>query len=135
MDLVKSMKISASGMQAQGTRLRVIAENIANAESTAQTPGGSPYRRKMVSFANTLDRALDAEMVHIKDVRFDRSEFSRRYEPGHPAADDQGYVLVSNVNSLIEMTDMREAQRSYDANLKVIQASRGMLQQTIELLR
>lgn len=135
MDLVKSMKISASGMQAQGTRLRVIAENIANSDSTAQEPGGTPYRRKLVSFANTLDRALDAEMVHIKDIRFDRGEFGRRFEPSHPAADDQGYVLTSNVNGLIEMTDMREAQRSYDANLKVIQASRGMLQQTIELLR
>lgn len=135
MDLVKSMKISAAGMRAQGTRLRVIAENVANADSTAEQPGGAPYRRKLVSFANSLDRVLDAEMVHIKDIRFDNKEFGRRFEPGHPAADDQGYVLVSNVNGLIEITDMREAQRSYDANLKVIQASRGMLQQTIELLR
>lgn len=135
MDLMNSMKISASGMKVQGVRLRVIAENIANADSTAQTPGGQPYRRKMVTFANELDRALGAELVHIKGVTQDRSDFARRYEPGHPAADDEGYVLVANVNSLIEMSDMREAQRSYEANLKVVQASRAMLQQTVDLLR
>ena len=135
MDLMDSMKISASGMKVQGVRLRVIAENIANADSTAQSPGAQPYRRKMVTFANELDRALGAELVHIKGVTPDRSDFARRYEPGHPAADDDGYVLVSNVNSLIEMSDMREAQRSYEANLKVVQASRAMLQQTVDLLR
>lgn len=135
MDLMSSMKISASGMKVQGTRLRVIAENIANANSTAQMPGGQPYRRKLITFASELDQALGAELVHVKGVDFDRSDFTRRFEPGHPAADDEGYVLVSNVNSLIEMSDMREAQRSYESNLKVIQASRGMLQQTIEILR
>jgi flagellar basal-body rod protein FlgC len=135
MDLMDSMKISASGMKAQGVRLRVIAENIANADSTAQSPGGQPYRRKLVTFANELDRALGAELVHIKGIESDRSDFTRRYEPGHPAADEEGYVLVSNVNSLIEMADMREAQRSYEANLKVVQASRTMLQQTVDLLR
>ena len=135
MDLMSSLKISASGMKVQGTRLRVIAENIANAESTAQTPGGQPYRRKLVSFASALDKALGAELVHVKGIDFDQSDFSRRYEPGHPAADADGYVLRSNVNSLIEISDMREAQRSYEANLKVIQASRGMLQQTVEILR
>jgi flagellar basal-body rod protein FlgC len=135
MDLMKSMKISASGMKAQGLRLRVIAENIANADSTAQSPGSQPYRRKLVTFANTLDRALGAELVHVKGITGDTSDFGRRYEPGHPAADDEGYVLISNVNSLIEMSDMREAQRSYEANLKVVQASRAILQQTVELLR
>ena len=135
MDLMKTMKISASGMKAQGLRLRVIAENIANADSTAESPGSKPYRRKMVTFANTLDRALGAELVHVKGIVPDNTDFSRRYEPGHPAADEEGYVLVSNVNSLIEMSDMREAQRSYEANLKVVQASRAMLQQTVELLR
>jgi len=135
MDLMSSMKISASGMKVQGTRLRVIAENIANANSTAQTPGGQPYRRKLVTFASELDQALGAELVHVKGMDFDQSDFSRRFQPGHPAADDEGYVLVSNVNSLIELSDMREAQRSYEANLKVIQASRGMLQQTVEILR
>lgn len=135
MDLYKTLDISASGMRAQGTRLRVISENIANASSTGQTPGAEPYRRKMVTFTNELDRALDAELVKVKDVGVDESEFSRRYNPGHPAADAEGYVLMPNVNSLIEMSDMREAQRSYEANLRVIQSSRAMLEQTIAILR
>ncbi|WP_119168048.1 flagellar basal body rod protein FlgC [Algihabitans albus] len=135
MDLYKTLDISASGMRAQGTRLRVISENIANASSTGQTPGAEPFRRKMVTFTNELDRALDAELVKVKDVGVDESEFSRRYNPGHPAADGEGYVLMPNVNSLIEMSDMREAQRSYEANLRVIQSSRAMLEQTIAILR
>ncbi|MGP1256207.1 MAG: flagellar basal body rod protein FlgC [Kiloniellales bacterium] len=135
MDLYKTLDISASGMRAQGTRLRVISENIANANSTGQTPGAEPYRRKMVTFTNELDRALDAEVVKVKDVGVDKSEFSRRYNPGHPAADAEGYVLMPNVNSLLEMSDMREAQRSYEANLRVIQSSRAMLEQTIAILR
>ena len=135
MDLLKSMDISAAGMKVQGTRIRVISENLANSDSTAQVPGGQPYRRKLVNFANTLDRALGAELVHVKGIGVDRSDFGRRYEPGHPAADDAGYVLVTNVNSLIELTDMREAQRSYEANLRVVQSSRSMIQQTIDILR
>ena len=135
MDLVKSMSISASGLKVQGTRIRVLAENIANADSSAQEPGGQPYRRKLVSFANALDKAIGAEMAYVKGVTVDRSEFGRRYEPGHPAADDDGYVLVSNVNSLIELTDMREAQRSYEANLQVVRSSQSMIQQTIDILR
>ena len=135
MDLDKTLHISASALKAQGTRLRTIAENIANAGSTAQVPGGEPYRRKVVTFANVLDRALGVNKVQIRDIGVDRSEFGRKYQPGHPAADDNGYVLTPNVNGLIEMTDMREAQRTYEANLRVIQASRTMLQQTIEILR
>ena len=135
MDLYKTLDISASGMRAQGTRLRVISENIANANSTGQTPGAEPYRRKMVTFTNELDRALEAELVKVKDVGVDKSEFNRRYNPGHPAADAEGYVLMPNVNSLLEMSDMREAQRSYEANLRVIQSSRAMLEQTIAILR
>ena len=135
MDLMKSMSISAAGMKVQGTRIRTIAENVANADSTAQVPGGQPYRRKVVTFDNALNRALGAETVYVKGITADKSDFGRRYEPGHPAADDEGYVLVSNVSSLIELTDMREAQRSYEANLKVIQSARSMLQQTIEILR
>ena len=135
MDLVKSMNIAASGLKTQGTRLRVLAENIANADSTAQEPGGKPYRRKLVTFANALDRAIGAEMPYVKGITVDRSEFGRRYEPGHPAADEDGYLLVSNVNSLIELTDMREAQRSYEANLQAIRSSQSMIQQTIDILR
>jgi len=135
MDLDKSLNISAAGMRAQGTRLRVISENIANANSTAQTPGGEPYRRKVATFNNELDSALGIETVRVDSIVADRSAFSRRFEPGHPAADEEGYVLMPNVNSLMEMADLREAQRSYEANLKAIESSRAMLQKTIDILR
>jgi flagellar basal-body rod protein FlgC len=134
-ELLKSLDISASGMKAQGTRLRVISENVANAGSTALTPEGDPYRRKLVTFGSELNRELGVELVDVKRVSRDPSDFGRRYEPNHPAADPTGYVNTSNVNTVIEMADMREAERSYQANLKVLQASRRMLQQTIELLR
>ena len=134
-DLSKSMNISAAGMKAQGTRLRIISENIANAGSTALTPNGEPYRRKLVTFGTTLNRELGTELVDVQKVSRDPSDFGLRYQPGHPAADASGYVKTANVNTLIEMTDMREAQRSYQANLKVMQASRSMLQRTIDLLR
>jgi len=134
-DLTKSMSISAAGMKAQGTRLRVISENIANAGSTALTPDGEPYRRKLVSFGVTLDRELGVPLVEVAKVSRDSSEFGELYQPGHPAADGNGYVRTSNVNTLVEMADMREAERSYQANLRVLQASRTMLQRTIDLLR
>ena len=134
-DLFKSLDISASGMRAQGTRLRVISENVANADSTATTPGGEPYRRKLVTFDSVLDRQLGIERVEVKRISRDPSEFGEKYLPSHPAADATGYVKTSNVNTMIEMADMREAQRSYEANLRVLQASRAMLQGTIELLR
>ena len=134
-DLTQSMNISAAGLKVQGERLRVISENIANAGSTALTPDQEPYRRKLVTFGNVLNRSLGTSLVEVRKVGRDPSEFGLRYQPGHPAADDTGYVKVSNVNTLIEMTDMREAQRSYEANLKVLQAARGMLQRTIDLLR
>ena len=134
-DLSKSLDISASGMKAQGARLRVISENVANAGSTAVTPEEDPYRRKLVTFGSVLNRELDASLVEVKRVTRDPAEFGQRYEPNHPAADETGYVATSNVKTMIEMADMREAQRSYEANLKVLQASRQMLQGTIELLR
>ncbi len=134
-DLTNSMHISAAGLKAQGERLRVIAENIANAGSTALTPDQEPYRRKLVTFGNELNRNLGTNLVEVQKVGRDPSDFDLRYQPGHPAADDSGYVKVSNVNTLIEMTDMREAQRSYQANLKVLEVARGMLQRTIDLLR
>ena len=135
MDLLKALNISASGLKAQGTRLRVIAENLANADSTAQRPGGEPYRRRVVTFSNVLDRELGVDKVRVDNIVPDRSDFRRRFEPGHPAADDKGYVLTPNVNTLLEVADMRETQRSYEANLKTIQSSRMMLQQTIDILR
>ena len=130
-----AMAVAASALRAQQSRMRVIAENIANAESTAQRTGGNPYRRKIPTFRSEMDRALEAQTIAMGKVRQDPSEFRTKYEPGHPAADANGYVKYPNVNSLVEMTDMREAQRSYEANLNVIGATRRMIQKTIDLLR
>lgn len=135
MDFLKSMSIATSGLKAQAGRMRVISENIANAESTAQTAGGDPYRRKVPTFASELDRSLDARVVSMGRVRPDQSDFKLRYEPGHPAADASGNVKYPNVNSLVEMTDMREAQRSYEANLNIVSATRRMIQRTLDILR
>jgi flagellar basal-body rod protein FlgC len=134
-DFLKSMAIAASGLKAQSGRMRVIAENIANADSTAQRAGGTPYRRKIATFRSEVDRALEAQTVGMGRVQLDQSDFRTRYEPGHPAADRSGYVKYPNVNPLVEMTDMREAQRSYEANLNVIGATRRMIQRTIDLLK
>ena len=135
MDLSKSLEISAAGMRAQGTRLRVISENLANADSTGESPDDLPYRRQVVTFRNLFDRALGADRIEVANVIEDPSQFNRRYEPGHPSADDDGYVLYPNVNMLVEMMDMREAQRSYEANLNAIEVARSMMTKTIELLR
>ena len=135
MDFLKSLTIAASGLRAQSGRMRVISENIANADSTAQTAGGDPYRRKVPTFVNQLDRVLDAKTVALGRIRPDQSDFRTKYEPSNPAADANGYVKYPNVNPLVEMTDMREAQRSYEANLNVIGATRRMIQRTIELLK
>jgi flagellar basal-body rod protein FlgC len=135
MDLVKAIKISASGMKAQGTRLRVISENIANTNSLAETPGGDPYRRKLITFKDQLDKSLGAHTVRVNKIDFDQSEFGRRYDPTHPAADSEGYVKTPNVNGLIEMMDLREAQRSYTANLELLETSKRMIERTIDLLR
>lgn len=135
MDLVDALHISAAGMKTQGSRLRLIAENMANADSLGKTAGADPYRRKVMTFENELDRTLGLEMVKVDRVVSDPSDFELRYEPNHPAADDKGYVKLPNVNTLIELSDMREAQRSYEANLKVIEASRTMLTRTIDILR
>lgn len=135
MDITKALTISAAGMDAQTTRLRVIAENLANADTTSASPTGNPYRRKTVSFANTLDRAAGVETVRVKNIGKDSSAFPTRFDPSHPAADANGYVKTPNVNSFIEVMDMREAQRSYNANLQVMQVSRSMLTRTIEMLK
>lgn len=135
MDLMESLMISAAGMRVQGERLRVVAENVANADSVSEVPGGDPYRRKTISFRNALDRELGIETVQVQKVGLDQSDFKLKYEPGNPAADAKGYVKLPNVNALIEMTDMREAQRSYEANLRAIEVARTMLQRTIDLIR
>ncbi len=135
MDIATALTISARGMQAQTTRLRVIAENLANQDTTGSTPGAEPYRRRTVTFANALDRAAGVETVKVRKVGRDPSAFPMRYDPGHPAADAKGYVRTPNVNSMVEVMDMREANRSYSANLNVMQVARGMLTRTIEMLK
>ncbi|MET0904644.1 MAG: flagellar basal body rod protein FlgC [Bradyrhizobiaceae bacterium] len=134
-DFARSMGIATSGLRAQAGRMRIISENIANAQSTAQTPGGDPYRRKVPTFTSELDRTLDARTVGLGRVRPDMSTFPTRYEPGNPGADAAGNVKVPNVNSLVEMSDMKEAQRSYEANLNIISATRRMIQRTLDILK
>ena len=134
-DLKISSQIASHGMKAQATRLRVISENLANADSTAEKPGMEPYRRKLVTFRNQLDRALEADTVKVKKIHNDQSKLQSKYDPTHPGADEKGYVLVPNVNPLVEMMDMREAQRSYEANMNVISTSRQMVAKTLELLK
>ena len=135
MDFLRSIAIAASGLRAQAGRMRIIAENIANADSTAPTAGAEPYSRKIASFKSEVDRALDAQTVALGRVKTDPSQFRLKHEPGHPSADANGNVKYPNVNSLVEMMDMREAQRSYEANINVIGASRRMIQRTIEILK
>jgi flagellar basal-body rod protein FlgC len=135
MDFLKSIAIAASGLRVQSGRMRVISENIANADSTATQPGADPFRRKIPTFRSDLDRALDARTVAMGPVRSDPSAFRLKYEPGHPSADANGNVKYPNVNPLIEMSDMREAQRSYEANINVISATRRMIQRTLDILK
>lgn len=131
-----TLNISAHGMRAQGERVRVIAENIANADTAPLTPEDEPYVRQVITFKNRLDRESGARMVEVDDVnRVEENRFVERYLPDHPAANAAGYVRMPNVNTLIEMTDMREAQRSYEANLGMIEQSRDMMTRAIDLLR
>lgn len=135
MDFNTSIGIAATGLHAQSARMRVIAENIANADSTASTPGGEPYRRRVPTFETVMNQELGGRVVTMGKVAFDQSDFNNRYEPGHPGADANGYVQYPNVNTLIETMDMREAQRSYEANLNVVSVTRQMLGQTLDILR
>ena len=133
--LQASIQIASSGLEAQSDRLRIVSENLANANSTGRTPGADPYRRKTVTFASEMDRASGVRVVKIKDVGVDRSPFRVEYEPSHPAAGEDGYVKLPNVNMLIEMADMRETNRSYEANLQVVKQTRSMVAMTIDLLK
>ncbi|MEZ5839587.1 MAG: flagellar basal body rod protein FlgC [Hyphomicrobiales bacterium] len=135
MEFLRSIMVAASGLRAQSGRMRVISENIANADSTSKTAGADPYRRKIPTFQSKLDRELGAETVRLDKVAVDKSDFRSRYEPGHPAADAKGYVKLPNVNSLVEAMDFREAQRSYEANLNLITATRRMIDRTLDILR
>jgi flagellar basal-body rod protein FlgC len=135
MDFSSTMTTAASGMRVQGERMRLISENIANASSTGKNPGEDPYRRQVLSFEQEVDRATGALVVRAGDVKRDPSDFRLQYNPGHPAANESGYVQMPNVNTLIEMMDMREAQRTYEANLNVIDGARQMFARTLDLLR
>ncbi len=135
MDLSRALAISAQGMDVQTTRLRVIAENLANQDTTGSTPGADAYRRKTITFENRFDRALGAQALKVKAIGRDQSDLPKRFDPANPAADAQGYVKTPNVNSFVEVMDMREAQRSYNANLQVLEVSRGMLTRVIGMLK
>ena len=134
-DLLKTLRISGAAMKTQGARLRVISENIANADSLPSRPGELPYRRQTVVFKSELDRSTGMNMVKVDKIARDNSEFGKRFDPNHPASDADGYVLLPNVNKLVEMMDMKEAQRSYEANLSVIRSSKSMIQGTLDVLR
>ena len=135
MDFTTSLIVAASGMRAQSDRMRIIAENIANANSTSQASGGDPYRRQVATVNSQFDRELGATMVESGKPVDDTSDFRRQYDPGNPSADKQGYVKMPNVNPLVEIMDMREAQRSYEADLDVMSASKSMISRTIALLQ
>ncbi len=133
-DISSAIQVSASGLKAQSDRLRVIAENLANANSTSDTAGGDPYRRQVPVFSAVLDRAIGTQMVELSQVTYDTAPFTLEYDPGNPAADGQGYVKLPNVNPLIEMMDLREAQRSYEANLGALDLMRTMANATLQIL-
>jgi flagellar basal-body rod protein FlgC len=135
MDLLNTIHISSSGLRVQQDRMKIVAQNIANSESVGTREGQAPYRRKTISFKNHMDRENGVELVRTNKIGTDRSDFVKKYEPAHPQADNQGYVLYPNVNSITEMMDMREARRSYEANLNMIESSKSMLNQTLSIIR
>jgi len=135
MDFASSLKVAATGLHAQTARMRVIAENLANADSTGRTPEEEPYRRRVPTFKAEFDREVGGTTVSVGRLAYDMSEFTTRHEPGHPAADEAGYVRYPNVDPLIEAMDMREAQRTYEANLNVVTVTRQMLGRTLDILR
>ncbi len=135
-ELLNAMQISAMGMRAQGERIRVITENVANASTAAGTPDEDPYARQIITFKNEMDRQLGVNLVEVDDITKDKkAPFPTKYMPDHPGADENGYVKMPNVNMMIEVMDVREAQRSYEANLGMIEQSRSMILRTIDMLR
>jgi flagellar basal-body rod protein FlgC len=133
--LSAALKVAASGLGAQSARLRVVSENLANAQSTGSTPGADPYRRKMITFSAELDRASGGSMVNVSEISRDPAEFPVEFQPGNEAADENGYVKMPNVNVLVEMADITEANRSYEANLQVVKQARDLISMTIDLMR
>ena len=134
MDFSTAMAVAASGMRVQSDRMKVISENIANADSTSPVPGADPYRRKVPTVTSKFDRELGASLVESGKTINDKSEFRSQYDPGNPNADKQGYVKLPNVDPLIEVMDMREAQRSFEADLTVMDTTKQMLAKTVDLL-
>ncbi|MGV7034634.1 flagellar basal body rod protein FlgC [Methylobacterium symbioticum] len=133
--LLSASRLASAGLEAQSLRMRVVSENLANAQSTGETPGSDPYARKTVTFRAELDRAIGAASVRVSDIGTDRAPFRTEHDPGNPAADQNGVVKLPNVNMLVEMADMREANRSYEANLQVIKQARAMVAGVIDLLK
>ena len=133
--LQASIKIAGAGLEAQSTRLRIISENVANSQSTANTPGGDPYARKTVSFDSVMDRTAGLSLVRVKNIGLDDTPFAVEQDPGNPAADEKGFVKTPNVNILVELADMREANRTYEANLQVAKQSSDLMSQTVALLK
>jgi flagellar basal-body rod protein FlgC len=133
--LQASLSVASSGLEAQSTRMRIVSENLANANATGRTPGSDPYQRKTVTFDAEMDRSAGAQLVKIKEVGVDRTPYRVEYDPGHPAADKAGYVKLPNVNMMIEMADMREVNRSYEANLQIVKQVRSMFSMTLDVLR
>ncbi len=133
--LEASLKIAGSGLEAQSARLRIVAENLANAQSTGSTPGANPYARKTITFASEMDRVSGVELVRVDSIGVDKSPFRVEQDPGNPAADSKGFVKLPNVNMIMEMADMREANRSYEANLQIVKQTRDLSSLTIDLLR
>jgi flagellar basal-body rod protein FlgC len=135
-DLMSAMSAAASGLRAQTVRIRLSAENIANASTTATTPGGDPYRRKAPVFRAYFDRETNAQRVKVTGEREDyKTPFVEKYDPTNPGADAKGYVKMSNVSPLVEMADLRDAQRAYEANLNVVEASRSMMMGIVNILK
>ena len=134
MDISSTLNISASGLAAQGNRLQIIAQNLANADSTGTAPGSDPYQRRTISFQNQVDSQTGAELVGVGEVGHDSAPFPLKYDPSNPAANAQGYVKLPNVNSFVELMDMQQAERSYDADLSVMQMTRSMVSRTLGLL-
>ncbi len=133
--LTAALKVAASGMGVQSERLRVVSENLANAQSTGTAPGSDPYRRKTISFVSRLDQATGGSLVEVNSIARDPADFPVEFQPGNEAADEKGYVKMPNANVLIEMADMTEANRSYEANLQVIKQARDLISMTIDLMR
>jgi flagellar basal-body rod protein FlgC len=133
--LQATLRIAGSGLEAQSVRLRVISENIANAQSTGDTPGADPYTRQTISFDSALDRSLGAPLVRVKTIGRDDAPYKVEHDPGNPAADAAGFVKMPNVDVLTELADMREANRTYEANLQVAKQSAELLGQTVNLLK